>query len=196
MDTMQVVLFLACVGVATCAQALTGFAFGLILLGLVGMLQLAPLADAANVASVLTLVQASVVLRGSRKSIDLATLRDTALGSGIGVVIGVFLLGWLSGNVVLLLRVLLGVTILACATVLMARSAPLRERSSRSQFSCVWPGVGFDERALFKCRPAAGVSVLSATHESTRRPADARHDLRLQRAVATGADSADGPVQR
>jgi uncharacterized membrane protein YfcA len=131
---MQMVLFLACVGVATCAQSLTGFAFGLILMGLVGVLRLAPLADAANVASVLTLVQASVVLRGSRKSIDLATLRDTALGSGIGVVIGVFLLGWLSGNVVLLLRVLLGVTILACAMVLVLRSAPLRERSSRASF--------------------------------------------------------------
>jgi uncharacterized membrane protein YfcA len=134
MDTIQMVLFLACVGVATCAQSLTGFAFGLILLGLVGMLQLAPLADTANVASVLTLVQASVVLRGSRKSIDLAALRDTAAGSGIGVVVGVFLLGWLSGNVVLLLRVLLGVTILACATVLVVRSAPLRERSSRASF--------------------------------------------------------------
>ncbi|MEJ8825851.1 TSUP family transporter [Variovorax humicola] len=134
MDAMQVVLFLACVGIATCAQSLTGFAFGLILLGLVGVLHLAPLADAANVASVLTLVQASVVLRGSRKSIDLATLRDTALGSGVGVVIGVFLLGWLSGNVVLLLRVLLGITILACATALVARSAPLRERSSRTSF--------------------------------------------------------------
>ncbi|MDM0111596.1 TSUP family transporter [Variovorax sp. J22R133] len=134
MNAWQVVSFLACVGVATCAQSLTGFAFGLILLGLVGVLHLAPLADAANVASVLTLVQAAVVLKGSRKAIDLPTLRDTALGSGIGVVGGVVLLGWLSGNVVLLLRVLLGLTILACATVLVARSAPLPQRSSRGSF--------------------------------------------------------------
>lgn len=134
MTALQVALFMACVAVATCAQSLTGFAFGLILLGLVEVLQLAPLADAANVASILTLVQAAVVLKSSRRSIDLPALRDTALGSGIGVVGGVLLLGGLSAGVIVLLRSLLGLTILACAAMLLLRSAPLRERSSRSVF--------------------------------------------------------------
>jgi hypothetical protein len=134
MTAWQGVMFLACVAVATCAQALTGFAFGLVLLGLVGVLELASLADAANVASVLTLVQAAVVLRGSRQSLDLPALRDTSLGSGIGVVVGVLLLGWLSGNVVVVLRVLLGLAILACAATLLVRVTPLRERSSHGSF--------------------------------------------------------------
>lgn len=134
MTALQGVSFLLCVALATCAQTLTGFAFGLILMGLVGMLEIVPLADAANVASVLTLVQASVVLRGSRKALDLAALRDTAAGSGIGVVVGVLLIGWLSANVVLVLRVLLGLTILACAATMLVRVTPLRERSSRGSF--------------------------------------------------------------
>jgi len=134
MTAWQGASFLVCVAVATCAQTLTGFAFSLILLGLVGMLQLASLADAANVASVLTLVQALVVLKGSRKSLDLQALRDTALGSGIGVVIGVLLLGWLSGSVVQMLRLLLGLTILACATTLLVRVEPLPARSSNGAF--------------------------------------------------------------
>lgn len=134
MTALQGVSFLLCVALATCAQTLTGFAFGLILMGLVGMLEIVPLADAANVASVLTLVQASVVLRGSRKALDLAALRDTVTGSGIGVVAGVLLIGWLSANVVLVLRVLLGLTILACAATMLVRVAPLRERSSRGSF--------------------------------------------------------------
>jgi uncharacterized membrane protein YfcA len=134
MTAWQGALFLSCVAIASCAQALTGFAFGLILLGLVSVLGLVSLADAANVASVLTLVQACVVLKGARTALDLATLRETALGSSVGVVIGVFLLGWLDANVVMVLRLLLGLTILACATILLVRVAPLRERSSRGSF--------------------------------------------------------------
>ncbi|MDB5731934.1 MAG: hypothetical protein JWQ03_1829 [Variovorax sp.] len=134
MTALQGASFLFCVAIATCAQTLTGFAFGLILMGLVGMLEMVPLADAANVASVLTLVQACVVLRGSRKSLDLAALRDKVLGSSVGVVAGVLLIGWLSGNVVLVLRFLLGLTILACAATMLLRAAPLRERSSRGTF--------------------------------------------------------------
>ena len=114
-------MFLACVALATCAQSLTGFAFGLILLGLVGMLELVPLADAANVASVLTLVQASSCSRARASRSIWRRCATRPLGSGIGVVIGVLLLGWLSANVVLVLRVLLGLTILACATILLLR---------------------------------------------------------------------------
>ncbi|NDZ15653.1 hypothetical protein C7T35_17345 [Variovorax sp. WS11] len=134
MTVWQGALFLLCVALATGAQTLTGFAFGLILLGLVGMLQLMPLADAANVVSVLSLANTFVVLTGSRRSLDLPVLRDTLLGSGVGVVAGVLVLDWLSANVVMVLRVLLGMTILACAAILVLRPKPLAERSSRGSF--------------------------------------------------------------
>lgn len=50
-------LFVACVALATFVQSLTGFAFGLVLLGLVAMLHLAPLAVAANVVTVMVLAR-------------------------------------------------------------------------------------------------------------------------------------------
>jgi uncharacterized membrane protein YfcA len=134
MTLAQGILFLLCVALATWAQALTGFAFALILLGLVGLMELVPLADAANVASVLSLVQAIVVLKGSRKSLDLQVLRDTLIGSVFGVAAGVFLLGWLSGNVVMLLRLLLGLTILGCAAILVLQAQPLAQRSPPAVF--------------------------------------------------------------
>lgn len=127
-------LFLACVAIATCAQTVTGFAFGLILLGLVGMFHLAPLADAANVASMLSIANAFVVLRGPREQLDVGALRKTLIGSSVGVAIGVSLLGWLTGNVVAALRFALGVTILACAFLLWAQVRPLRQRSSNRSF--------------------------------------------------------------
>ena len=51
MSGAQVALFIAFVVVATLAQGLTGFAFVLVLLGLAGLFQLAPVTDLANVAT-------------------------------------------------------------------------------------------------------------------------------------------------
>ena len=45
MTLTQHLWFLVCVGIASYAQNLTGFAFSLLLLGLAGVLDLAPLAD-------------------------------------------------------------------------------------------------------------------------------------------------------
>lgn len=134
MTAWQIALFLLCVALATCAQSLSGFAFSLILLGLAGLLELAPLADLANVAAVLTLANALVALRRSGRTLDVPAFRDTALGSAVGILAGVLLVGWLSANVTLVLRVLLGLTVLACAIVVLLQAAALRERSSAASF--------------------------------------------------------------
>lgn len=129
MTVWQFCTFLLCVAIATCAQSITGFALALILLGLCGLLNVAPLADIANVATVLSLVSAAVALRSSNHAVDWPMLRMTATGSVVGVVLGVFLLTWLQSNVVVLLRLLLGVTVVACALVVLFRTEPLARRS-------------------------------------------------------------------
>ncbi len=134
MTALQIVLFLLCVALATCAQSLTGFAFALILLGLAGLLELAPLADLANVVSVLALANAVIALRGSGKTLDLPAFRDIALGSVVGILGGVLLLGWLSANVTLVLRMLLGVTVIVCAVIVLRQAAALRQRSTAASF--------------------------------------------------------------
>ncbi|MES2241695.1 MAG: TSUP family transporter [Pseudomonadota bacterium] len=134
MTAWQIALFLLCVALATCAQNLSGFAFALILLGLAGLLELAPLADLANVATVLALANALVALRRSGRTLDVPAFRDTTLGSAVGILAGVLLVGWLSANVTLILRVLLGLTVVACAIVVLLQAAALRERSSAASF--------------------------------------------------------------
>lgn len=134
MTLSQMLLFLLCVALATCAQSLSGFAFALILLGLAGLLELAPLADLANVATVLGLANALVALHGSRRQLDMPAFRDLTLGGAAGILLGVLLLGWLSANITLVLRLLLGLTVIACAIVVLLQTAALRERSSASSF--------------------------------------------------------------
>lgn len=139
MSGWQIAGFLLCVVVATCAQGVTGFALALILLGLTSLFELAPLADVANAATVISLASAAVTLRGGRRSLDLALFRPTVVGSLFGVAAGVALLAWLSANVVVALRLLLGVVVIACAVVVLVRAAPLAQRSSRLSLG----GFGF-----------------------------------------------------
>ena len=139
MSALQFAAFLLCVAVASCTQAITGFAMALVLLGLTGLFGLAPLPDAANVATVLSLASAAVALRGTRRSVDWQALRSSVAGSVLGVPLGVLLLAWLHANVVTLLRLLLGLVVIACAIVVLVRAHPLPQRSSSASFH----GFGF-----------------------------------------------------
>ena len=104
---------------ASACQNLTGFAFGLIFVGLAGALQLMPIADAANVAGLLSLVNGVVYLRNHPFEPRWDLLKPILISSSIGVLGGLALLNWLSGDQVRVLRMLLGVTIIACAVVLL-----------------------------------------------------------------------------
>lgn len=139
MTGLHIAGFLLCVVIATGAQSVTGFALALILLGLTGLFELAPLPDVANVATVLSLANAAIALRRTHESVDVPVMRYTVAGSLFGVAAGVALLAWLSANVVMLLRLLLGVVVIACAIVVLVRTHPLPQRSSRASFH----GFGF-----------------------------------------------------
>lgn len=137
MTGWQITGFLLCVALATCAQSLTGFALALILLGLAGLFELAPLPDVANVATVLSLASAAIALRGTHKSLEWPMLRATTMGTLFGVAAGVALLAWLNANVVVVLRLLLGVVVIACAVIVLRRAEPLAQRSSNASFGAV-----------------------------------------------------------
>jgi uncharacterized membrane protein YfcA len=127
--------FAACVALATWAQHLTGFAFALILLGLVGAFNLAPLADAADAATLLTLLQAAIHFRRQPLTPQWRIVRPTLVASLAGVTIGVALLGWLGGHAMQALRALLGLAILGCAGLLMLRAAPRPALSGERGFA-------------------------------------------------------------
>jgi uncharacterized protein len=137
MTGWQLAGFLLCVTAASCTQAITGFAMALVLLGLTGLFQLAPLPDVANVATVLSLASAAVALPGARRSVDWKASRPTVAGSIVGVPLGVALLAWLNANVVTVLRLLLGVVVIGCAIVVLLRAKPLAQRSSAGSFGVI-----------------------------------------------------------
>ncbi|WP_459618061.1 TSUP family transporter [Bordetella sp. 2513F-2] len=134
MTLFEHVLFLGSVAVATVAQTLTGFAFGLVLLGLTGIFTSVPLIDMANVVNMLTLINAMVALQRGRSAIAWRLMLPAFGSSLAGVVAGVLVLGRLDGHMVLVGQALLGITILVCALLLVVRVQPLPRVSPRSSF--------------------------------------------------------------
>lgn len=136
-EALALALFMACVGLATYAQNLTGFAFGLILLGLVSVLHIAEVADAANAATVLSLFNAWSYFRARPGGAPWRLVRPSIVAGAFGVAAGVGLLGWLGGTSVDYLRGLLGLAILACAALLVLQARPLERVSGAGTFAFV-----------------------------------------------------------
>ncbi|MBS7690639.1 TSUP family transporter [Pseudomonas lalucatii] len=127
-------LFLGCVALATLAQGLTGFAFGLILLGLVANLQVLPLGEVAVVISILTLGNAMGTLGGGRPQLDRGVLMPVLLSSLLGVSLGIWGLGALGDQQIVWLRLLLGVLIVVASLMLVVQSRPRAKLSGQPSF--------------------------------------------------------------
>jgi uncharacterized protein len=123
------------VALASMCQNLTGFAFGLIFVGVAGALQLLPIADAANVACLLSLVNGAVYLRSHPFTPRWDVLKPLAITSLLGTLLGLALLHWLSGGALGLLRMLLGAAIVVCAFVLLLQKT---QRTTPSSQPAAW----------------------------------------------------------
>lgn len=137
MSPTQHLLYFGFVALASYVQNLTGFAFGLILLGLAGLWNVGSLPDVSNAVSVVALVNVAMLGRPPEARVELRMLAPTLVASLPGVVCGVLLLNWLSDNVVTVLRILLGATIFSCAVLLAIRARPLARRSGPWSFASI-----------------------------------------------------------
>jgi uncharacterized membrane protein YfcA len=127
-------VFLLFVALAVYAQNVTGFALALILLGLVGVTDVVPLADAVNAVTVIVLATACVFVY-RRWPLRLEPSLWPALASNtVGAVVGTVALIWLSGAAYEVLRLLLGITIMLCALLLWRMGEPLKSMSSPRAF--------------------------------------------------------------
>jgi uncharacterized membrane protein YfcA len=109
---------------ASYVQNLTGFAFGLIFLALVGTFNLIPVETAANAVTLITLSQIYVYFRSSPLTDDWRVIRPVVLPSLVGVVAGLALLFWLNDKALYLLKIALGISIMCSAALLVIQFEP------------------------------------------------------------------------
>lgn len=139
MDWWEYAQLFVVVALASMCQNLTGFAFGLIFVGVAGALHLMSIADAANVACLLSLVNGAVYLRSHPFEPRWDVLKPLAITSLLGTVLGLGMLQWLSGSALGVLRMVLGVAIVVCAIVLLIQKT---QRSTPSPWPATWLAGG------------------------------------------------------
>lgn len=126
--------FLVLAGAAAYAQTLTGFAFGLITMGGVGLTGLLSLPDAAMIVSVLTLVNATQMLMKGWRDVAWREFAFVMAASIPMLFVGYWLLEWLAGTRADLLRLILGLVIIVSSLQLARKPEPLVKQSSDGSF--------------------------------------------------------------
>lgn len=135
--TLGTVGVLLCIGLASYVQNLTGFAFGLIFLALVGVFDLIPIDVAANAVTLITLSQTFIYFREYPLTDDWRVIRPAILPSLVGVVAGLVLLFWLSDSALYLLKIALGIVVTGSAALLVMRFKPKTEIDPPGSFALI-----------------------------------------------------------
>ncbi|MBN9242373.1 MAG: sulfite exporter TauE/SafE family protein [Mesorhizobium sp.] len=135
MSAQALCAFLALAGIAAYVQTVTGFAFGLVMMGFIALFGLLPLPDAAAMVGVLTLVNATqMMLHGGRHHVAWHELRLVLSASLPALVVGYFLLEWLADTRADALRVALGLVIMASSLQLAVQRKSLDRPSTDRSF--------------------------------------------------------------
>jgi uncharacterized membrane protein YfcA len=124
-----------CITLASYVQSLTGFAFGLIFLALVGVFDLIPVGVAANAVTLITLSQTFIHFREYPLTDDWRVIRPAIWPSLMGVAAGLALLFWLSDSALYLLKMVLGVSVIGSAALLVMRFVPKAEIDAPGSFA-------------------------------------------------------------
>ncbi len=167
MSLNDTILLLGIVAFASYAQTVTGFAFGLIVMAGVVLLDLVPVATVAILISLLTLVNAGTALFRNADAVHWRLVLLCAASGWAMLSVGVWLLGYLSGERVMLLRLLLGGAIVISSVMLVLRPSR-RERPSHPVVFLLYAAVSGLMGGLFS---TAGPPLVYHFH---RQPLDHR----------------------
>ena len=180
MSVADLIGFLVLTGAAAYAQTLTGFAFGLITMGGVGLTGLLSLPDAAMIVSVLTLVNATQMLLKGWRDVAWREFSFVMTASIPLLFVGYWLLEWLAGTQADVLRLILGCVIIVSSLQLARKPEPLAKRSKDGSFLFLRRHCGPDGGNVLNGGPAAGLSFLPPTDAARDGAGNARHCLRAQ----------------
>jgi uncharacterized membrane protein YfcA len=142
LEIWQIGAFLALVALGSFTQAFSGFALGLIVLGAVTALDIAPIPFTAGVVSLVVFVNGIAALHGHTKEIETRSLLPILLGLIPGVAVGFFLLSYLDANLPALLRLLLGLIIMVASLTMVFKPHPRKRMSGSLSHLAVGFGGG------------------------------------------------------
>jgi len=134
-DPVTIISLLVAVSIGCYTQAVTGFAFGLIFVGVTSLGQFVDLTSATLIASILAVFNTIIALKKEQRHTDWRLVGATTAFSLPMIAIGYWLLGLLSTNYVSTLRLILGCVIIAASLVLLFPPKPGKSVSSLPVFA-------------------------------------------------------------
>ncbi len=137
MDTSSLIIFLTVVAIGSYIQTVTGFALGLVIMGAVTILGLAPVAFSAIVVSLLALVNSFLALLKEGDTIHWKSVRWIVAGLLPAVFLGLLLLDYLSAHSMYLLKTLLGGFIIISGLLLVYKPHPKPVIAPNSRFLAI-----------------------------------------------------------
>ncbi|MBT3238064.1 MAG: sulfite exporter TauE/SafE family protein [Rhodospirillaceae bacterium] len=118
-EVLSYVLMLAVIGLASYVQAVIGFGIALIVISVVASLDLMPIGDAAVIITMIAMANTSTSLLKNRSAVRWREAGVSLVFSLPAIALGLYMLNVLSGEHLAVLRIVLGVTILASALMLL-----------------------------------------------------------------------------
>lgn len=134
MEPSVLIEFLAVVAAGSYIQTVTGFGLGLIVMGTVTLIGIAPIEFSSIVVSMLALTNSMLALFKQHHSVHRPSWMLIIAGLLPGVMLGVFLLEHFSAHATNALRMLLGVFIISSGLIMMYKPHPKTKLDSRPQF--------------------------------------------------------------
>ena len=134
MEPTALVAFLLIVAAGSYIQTVTGFGLGLLVMGTVTLLGLAPVEFSSIVVSFLALINSMLALFKQHHTVEHLAFGTVVAGLLPGVIVGVFLLGIFSTHAIKLLHLILGIFIVISGLLLMYKPHPKSSIDSGLQF--------------------------------------------------------------
>jgi len=134
MDWLDIAVFAVIAAVASYVQAITGFAFGLIMVGASSIIGLAPIELTVAFVSFSALASALISMRGTTRHIRWDLSLALMFGSLPATLLGFYILDYLSDNHADLVKQVLGVTIFLAGGLLMLNPSRYVQTSGRLSF--------------------------------------------------------------
>ena len=131
MDGLVIVGFVASVLVATYVQSVTGFAMGMIIIAVIGGSRLMDIPTLTATASLLSLANVVLALRGNVQHIHRPLFGWLAMGQIPAIFVGVWLLTTLDNNARWVVELLLGLFVTLGSLSMLLRPQPLARLSPR-----------------------------------------------------------------
>ena len=130
MNEQSILIFLCAIAVGAYIQTVTGFAMGLIIMGITASLQLVPISFIAAVISLTGLTNVVLAVYKEHRHIHWQLIRTLTIGFIPALIVGILLLYYLDKTATLLLQLLLGGVIMLGGVLLMLKPYPNKEPSS------------------------------------------------------------------